>query len=183
MDETVNQVQNMSSEKKTSASRNIFDLLETLVWMLCIVLFITTFLFKQAVVNQTSMINTLANGDRLIISNLFYTPKNGDIVVFQGTDDKALVKRIIAIGGQTVSSKNGVVYVDGVRLDENYVYIDYPDSHADFIVSVPENMIFVMGDHRNNSKDSRDFGCISEDSIIGHVLFRITPFYKFGTVK
>ena len=172
------------SDKKKTAS-GIFDIVEMFAWVLCIVLFITTFVFRIAVVKQTSMATTLDNGDRLVISGLLYTPKNGDIVVFQSPDidgNKPLVKRIIATEGQSVSYENGILTIDGEIVDEPYVYIDYADYHLSFSTVVPEGEVFVMGDHRNNSRDSRDFGCVSEDAIIGKVLFRLTPFDKFGVV-
>ena len=162
-------------------------------WVQCIVtalvacILIFVFPCRTVGVVGPSMQQTLIEPDRLIVSNLFYTPKQGDIVVLRKDSFKEdpIIKRVIAVGGQTVDIdfQEGVVYVDGVALDEPYVNAPTYDPE-DFTepVEVPEGCIFVMGDNRNHSTDSRDgrIGVVDNRYIIGKALFRITPVSRFG---
>ena len=151
----------------------------------CILIFV--FLCRTVGVVGPSMQNTLIEGDRLIVSNFLYKPKYGDIVVLRKASfkDDAIIKRVIATEGQTVDIDfyEGVVYVDGVALDEPYTASPTYDPE-DFSgpIEVPEGCIFVMGDNRNHSTDSRDgrIGVIDTRCVIGKALFRITPVSKFG---
>ena len=175
----------------------VFDFLELFIFSLAAVLLITTFFFRHSVVDGSSMEQTLSNGEHIIISNFFYEPERGDVIVCEDYSlsneyyHKPLVKRIIAIPGDTVEikynhyTKRSTVYVNGQMLDEPYVYIDeYPEYRNDSGKwKVGEGEVFVMGDHRNNSSDSRDIGCIRIDSIIGKALFRFYPFEKFGKIE
>ena len=165
-----------------------FDILELFVFTLLAVMIITSFLFRHSIVEGASMENTLHSGEHLIISDLFYTPKQGDIIVcedYTTSISKPIVKRVIAVAGDTVEIKeDGSVYVNGKLLEENYVNIDNPYyRYKELTVKVPEGELFVMGDHRNESTDSREIGTVSEDSVLGKVLIRFYPFDKFGTVK
>ncbi len=163
-----------------------FDFVELFVFTLLAVMLITTFFFRHAIVDGPSMENTLYNGEHLIISDLFYTPKRGDIIVcedFSTGLKKPIVKRVIAVEGDTVRiTARGEVYVNDELLDEEYVYIDpgYTNVYKPLLIEVEEGRIFVMGDHRSNSTDSRNFGTVSEESVIGRVLLRFYPFDKFG---
>lgn len=206
-------------EKKQSAASNLFDIIEIFAVSIVAVLLIFTFLGKLSSVNGPSMQKTLEAGDKLVISNLFYTPKTGDIIVFQqrgGAHDEPLVKRVIATGGQTVKINfdSWSVWVDGKMLDEsayvNYAYetkllpdgtygqtlakmineSSYKKTYAEYLsedgtMTVPEGYVFVMGDNRNNSSDSRSegIGFVSVNDIMGHVIIRLFPFGKFGAVK
>ena len=135
------------------------------------------------------MESTLFSRDRVLISNLFYTPEQGDIVVFRKASykEEALIKRVIALEGQTVDIdfEEGLVYVDGVALNEPYVNTP-TNMQLDFEgeITVPEGCVFVLGDNRNKSNDSRDdrIGCIDERFILGRVVLRITPLSHFGTM-
>ncbi len=176
-------------EKKISGSENLFEWVETLVIAFFAVILFFTFVFRLAAVNGESMLPTLVDKDRLIVSYLFYTPKNGDIVIVNNDNpalEKVIVKRVIATEGQTVDIDfdNGEVKVDGKVLQEDYInnltLLD--EGGHSYPVTVPENCVFVMGDNRQNSLDSRDsrVGFVPEDEILGKVSLRIFPFSRFG---
>ena len=164
-----------------------FEWVQSIVSALVVCILIFVFLCRTVGVVGPSMQNTLVEGDRLIVSNFLYTPTYGDIVVFRKTSFKndAIIKRVIATEGQIVDIDfyEGVVYVDGVALDEPYTASPTYDPE-DFSgpVEVPEGCIFVMGDNRNHSTDSRDgrISCVDTRCVIGKALFRITPISKFG---
>ena len=168
-----------------------FDLVELFIFTLLAVMIITSFFFRHSIVDGESMENTLHSGEHLIISDFLYTPKRGDIIVCEDYTTairKPIVKRVIAIEGDTIKiTATGGVYVNDVLLDESkYVYIDDSDYlYEEIELTVAKGEIFVMGDHRNKSTDSRNnaVGTVSVDSVIGKVLLRFYPFDKFGTVK
>ena len=171
---------------RVHAAHSVFDFVELLVLTLAAVLLITSFLFRHSVVDGASMESTLRDGDHLIISSAFYEPKVGDIIVFEDyttKHKKPLVKRIIATAGQTVTVLSDTeVLVDGVLVTGGFtdgVSAEY--TYPMEPVTVSEGCVFVMGDHRNNSTDSRRFGEITVDSILGKVLLRVYPFSEFGT--
>ncbi len=179
---------------KFKAAREIYEWLEIFVVTISAILLIFTFVVRIAYVDGPSMNNTLHNGETLCVSNLFYTPKQGDIVVFQSLYsgiEGGIVKRVIATEGQTVdiNFETWEVYVDGKLLDEPYVnYIDgyhMRSSDVKFPITVPEGQIFVLGDNRNYSNDSRgsQIGCVDTRFVFGRVLFRITPLSRFGKVN
>lgn len=159
-----------------------FDWIQSLVMALifCVILF--TFFIRAVTVNGTSMLNTLLNDDRILVSNMFYTPKQGDVLVLRKAEfgNEPLVKRVIATEGQTVTIdfNEGIVSVDGVPLEEDYV-LEPTHRRIDFgdFVTVPEGCIFVMGDNRNGSTDSRDerIGCVDTRLVMGKALYLIIP--------
>ena len=190
------EIEERSAKRRGRLPHEIFDFAELILIVLAILLLATTFLFRQTVVDGPSMDPTLQHGERLIISNFFYTPKANDIIVFQADDDlveesrgqlvknQAVVKRVIATEGQTVRVSGGTVYVDGVPLEEPYVLIDGPDERPTMSeITVPPGHLFVMGDHRNRSLDSRWFGVVDERTVLGKVLIRVFPFSAFGGVQ
>ncbi len=172
----------------------IFDLAEMFVFVLAVVMILTSFVFKSSKVEGDSMKNTLEDGDRLFISDMFYTPERGDIVVFEDYSTalkKTVIKRVIGLPGETVEVKindggrSVTVYIDGNPLEEDYAYYA-STGHLDACgpITLGENEVFVMGDNRLNSTDSCDpgMGPIRTDCILGKVLFRFFPFDKFGAV-
>lgn len=176
--------------KTSPALVSFFDLVETCITAAVIAVLILFFIAKVGTVVGTSMLSTMEPGDRYVLTSVFYTPKQGDIIVFapdeeDANGEKLWVKRIIATEGQTVNIEDGKVYVDGEKLDEYYldenIYTE-PKLYGVNTV-VPEGCVFVMGDNRPVSKDSRYIGPISVESIVGKVFFRFWPINKMGTVE
>jgi len=172
----------------------IFEWAETVLIALCTVILVFTFLFRTVTVDGTSMLNTLKHNDNVIISNLAYTPETGDIVVLRVPGySQPLIKRVIATGGQhlVIDFDNWRVTVDGEVLDESYVrYIKGASMHTlgspnPLDIVVPEGTVYVMGDNRNGSNDSRNpsIGTVDERYILGRVILRFAPFSSFGVVK
>ncbi|RJE86842.1 signal peptidase I [Paenibacillus sp. 1011MAR3C5] len=152
-----------------------------------VALLFQNYVYAQTEVHNVSMQNTLVEGQRLIEDKWSYhfnNPKHGDIVIINGPEhDGRLVKRIIALPGQTVDMKDGYVYVDGVKLEETYAKgLTYPDV-VEIPFTVPEGHVFVMGDNRERSLDSRAFGAVSLDSLEGKAVYRIWPLGKFGGLQ
>ena len=181
-------------EEKDSAGKSFFEFVEMFVIAIAVILLFFSFFLRQTVVDGESMQNTLQNEERLLISDFFYTPKKGDIVVFQSHvtgKSYPLVKRVIATAGDTVRMETNGIYINGALLNEPYVFTDhfynaYTGAHHSIKLSVTytvgEGELFVLGDHRDKSYDSRDFGFIAEEDVLGRVLLRITPLSRFGTV-
>lgn len=173
------------------------NLKETYDWIQCLIgaliacVLIFVFFIRVIDVRGTSMNPTLQNQDKMLVSGLFYSPEVGDIVVFKkdGYDpDKALVKRIIATEGQEVNIdfERGIVYVDGVAIEEDYI-AEPTTTKLDFIGprTVPDGCVFVLGDNRNMSTDSRrsEIGMVDERLIIGKVYCVLFPLDSFGLVS
>lgn len=175
-------------------SQTVFEWLEIFIVSVAAVFILFSFVARIAVVEGNSMYPTLSNNDKLLVRQIFYTPKQGDIIVCQSVKyglDKPLVKRIIATEGQTVrlDRENWKIYVNGFPLDEPYLVIgegmmvDWQYDTDEIVI--PKGHVFVMGDNRNNSLDSRfyDVGMIDERYIIGQVVYRFLPFDVLGPVK
>lgn len=180
--------------KKESFLSSLYDWIEVVSISVIIVIMIFTFVARLSTVDGDSMYPTLIDGERLIVSDLFYSPENGDIVVLQEKNaffTSPLVKRIIAQEGQTIDFdyENWGVYVDGEKLTEPYINRELEKAMKNYgspdSITVPEGHIFVMGDNRNHSTDSRDslVGFVEYDEIIGKVVFRLFPFSRIGAVK
>lgn len=181
--------------EKNSAIRREKNL-DTLEWYESMVLgaallvLLFTFVFRVAVVDGSSMNPTLLDGDRVLLRSIAYQPSRGDPVVIDAyiSYGKPLCKRVIALGGDTVDIdfETGAVTVNGTELTEPYIkaLTRQPEGVA-FPIMVPEGCVFVMGDNRMNSKDSRspDIGCIDERDLLGKIIFRITPIGSAGVVQ
>lgn len=182
------------AEKKTPGTRRIdsvFEVVEIIIFTLVSVMLLTNFVFRHSKVEGGSMLKTLEEGDHLIISDLFYTPDYGDIVVFTTEDDKPLIKRVVALEGDVVTflfaEGRYELYVNGELMDEDYAYVG-GSGHVTHEVHdhvVGKGKVFVLGDHRNNSTDSRNplIGDVDIDSILGKAVLRFYPFESFGKVK
>ncbi|HAF60466.1 MAG TPA: signal peptidase I [Clostridiales bacterium UBA9856] len=152
-----------------------------------------TQLIKPTIVREHSMEATLQEYDYIILNRqayLFSEPKVGDIIVFH-TDlvqsngkEKLLIKRVIGLPGDRIFISDGKVYRNGEPLDEPYTLDGYTASEMEEVV-VPEDSLFVMGDNRQNSIDSRDssVGFVSYDSILGKAIIRLYPFNKIGLIR
>ena len=182
------------SPQEEKSSDDLFYWLNALTTALVILVLVFTFFGRLTRVDGESMDYTLQNNELLLVWSLGYTPQQGDIVVLNKTTathlgGRAIVKRVIATGGQTVDIdyNTSTVYVDGEPLDEPYLWepmMDIYGSRGSTHIEVPEGSIFVMGDNRNGSDDSRDnlIGTIDEDYVLGKAFFSIFPFSKFGAL-
>ena len=176
---------NKNEEKKLSWQQSVVLYFHDLAYLLAFIMVLFLLVFRIVVVDGTSMNRTLLHGDYvLLLSNVFYPqPENGDIIVLSKNayDDGApIVKRVIATEGQTVdiNFETGAVYVDGVELDEPYINTrTNTTGGTQFPLVVDEGCIFVMGDNRNKSKDSRypEIGIIDEREVLGKAIFLVFP--------
>lgn len=153
--------------------------------ILIIITFLEQFIFAFSIVQGDSMKPTLKNNDRLFVNRIVYRfqePHYGDIVIFNppinGRMDELFIKRIIATEGDQFQIKDGDIYINNIKVEENYINKEGDQDKGYLITSgkVPKDMIFVMGDNRNNSNDSRCFGFVPKRSIKGKVNLRVWPF-------
>ena len=183
----------MQEETKTVRGRELYEWVQSLVGSVLVVVAIFTFGIRMLGVDGHSMLNTLQHGDRLLVLNsMFYHDyQYGDIVILRKDgvfDNDPIVKRVIATGGQTVDIdfNEGVVYVDGEALEEDYIREPtYTAEGTEFPLTVPEDSIFVMGDNRNGSSDSRDYrlGTVDTRYVIGKAAFLLFPGLDYDTEK
>ncbi len=162
--------------------QNIYDWLQSIVMAMVACILIFTFFVRIVGVVGHSMVPTLQDGDKLIVSNIGYTPERGDIVIVRKDTfmEEPIVKRVIAVAGQEVSInfERGIVYVDGIAQEEPYINeLTMEPEDFEGAIIVPDNCVFVMGDNRNHSTDSRtaSLGCVDVRYIIGKVYGLVYP--------
>ncbi len=199
--EHISETEAPKKQNKESFKVSFFDWIDVVATSVIIVVLIFTFFFRVVTIDGDSMLDTLISGEKVVISNIAYTPKQGDIVVISRNTDNLLdpteyatpiIKRVIAVAGQTVDidHEKGIVYVDGVALKEPYTKTPttaHIEDEIDFPVYIPDNCIFVMGDNRNWSLDSRSArigqnGMIDARHVLGKAIYRIYPISKIGGV-
>ena len=167
--------------------KTLYDLFEVLATVTVAVTLLYAFAVRLQIVDGSSMVNTLHNGERLLVSDAFYEPARGDIVIVHKIDadpyDRPIVKRVIAVGGQTVDIDfdTWTLFVDGEVVEESYRWVnpekklircEYP-----LPITLGENEVFVMGDNRNGSADSRqeEIGPVDVRCVAGKALARLSP--------
>ena len=185
----------MEEKKKKNPAADVYAVLHDFVYILAAITLVFVFVIRLEGVSGPSMTPTLLDGEYMSLLSNFISRdyEQGDIVVAtvpNFDDARPIVKRVIATAGQTVdiAFSNGEVRVDGVLLEEPYIneptLTDF-DSGLDYPVTVPEGCVFLMGDNRNHSADSRyaPIGCVDTDYILGKVILRIFPFSRIGTIS
>jgi signal peptidase I len=193
----------VKAKTKTTLLKEIYDYFELFIISACAVLLLFSFATRICRVDGPSMLNTLHDSEMLLVTDLFYTPERGDIVVFHQTGDQPsdlnepIVKRVIATEGEWIDIKNvngklqvtvyNSDYKNPIILDEYYARYDDGVGYYKydvFPVQVPQGCTFVMGDNRGNSLDSRSssIGFVDNRRILGKVVCRLMPFDKFGKV-
>ena len=178
-------------DRKSEFLSFCFELFESTVQAIIIVVFLMCFLFRTVNISGESMLPTLKNNDKVLIWQCGYSPKNGDVVVIRRGEklDVPMIKRVIAVGGQIVDIdyNSGSVMVDGKKVEETYtkeraLWLK-GDVKLPFVVS--EGYIWIMGDKRNNSTDSRfsEVGIIPYKDVVGKAVFRLFPLERIGVIK
>ena len=192
-------------KKKKTLTREILEWALTFVVALLIALPFRAFAFEMVRVDGRSMDNTLADGEVMLVSKLDYTsvwlsfpwqddkskenaarvtvggnPERFDVVIcrYPGRGDTNFVKRVVGLPGDTVEIRSGYLYINNERIDEPYIQDEYRSGYLNSYgpYTVPDDHYFVLGDHRNNSNDSRSQGALSRNMIIGHVRTVLFPF-------
>lgn len=184
------------NEKSSKNEENEIKLKEILDWAahiaiaIVIAVLIVTFVGQRTIVHEISMEPTLSEGDNLIvekISSRFGLLKKGDIIIFKSPFDKReLIKRLIAVEGDTVELKDGRVYVNGelflIGDPEDEPYTPPAANPEDNKITIPEGYVYVLGDNRPYSHDSTEFGPIEKNRITGKAIFRFFPYNKIGKI-
>ena len=186
----------LKEKQPVNVMDEVFEWAESFVFAMFMVILIFTFFFRIVLVQGPSMRETLQDQDRLIITHINYTPQKGDIVVINSEKlGKTIIKRVIGTGGDkvvvdynnnTVTVNGKVISNDNIReamYNTNLFDEKYEVEENVFEYDVPEGKLFVMGDNRNNSTDSRRIGFIDPSDVLGKAVLRLYPFASFGKVS
>ena len=178
-------------KKKKRAVMSVFDFVKGLAKIAVVFLIIRAFIFNVVKVEGQSMQPTLNDGERIIIWKLFYTPDLFDVIVLQHTDGDYHVKRVLGTPGDRVDYIDGEMFINGEMIEEPYIYEQL--SVRGFILEqlcqfddcyvIPEGYFLVLGDYRNRSGDSRNYGLVHRSQILGRGVLRIAPFSNFGALE
>jgi len=182
-----------SSRRQHSATRNALEWIAVVIGAVLVALVIKTFVVQAFKIPSESMSPTLLNGDRVVVNKLSYDAHDlnrGDVVVFSrppglpaGPDDpKDLIKRVIGLPGDTLYTRDGAIYVNDRRLEEPYLPEGTMTYDIDRPEVVPEGHVFLMGDNREHSSDSRVFGPVDVDTVIGRAFMIMWPFSRIGAL-
>lgn len=192
------ETEEISDVKKTDWRKEMLEWVQVIVFAVALALVLKNFVLTLVKVQGESMEPTLQSADRLYVNRLFYTPKKGDIIIFEPASDpkKPYVKRVIATEGDTVyiDFLTGEVFVNDKLIDEPYI-LESTHRYGSYIVKLAEqgkysrenpivvekDKLFVMGDNRNNSKDSREIGQVPIDEVMGQAVFRFWPLSNIDT--
>lgn len=187
------------TEKSDNRKNEAMEWIKSIVFAIVIAFLLKNFVLTLAKVQGESMEPTLQNNDRMYVNRLMYTPEKGDVIIFKPASDpkRPYIKRVIATEGDTVyiDFENGDVYVNDELLDEPYIYepthlvgsyINSVAEHGEYSrenpIVIEKDKIFVMGDNRNHSKDSRELGQVPVSEVIGHAVYRFWPLDNLGSV-
>lgn len=203
------ETEEVAEKKKGAFWKDAADMLEAVLISVFFVIMLFAYVLRPVTVEGHSMESTLQNQDKLFMTDLLYTPERGDIVIVDNdvshiydengnliegpglstaTTEKHLIKRVIAVGGETlnIDFTTGIVTIDGEVLEEPYINnLTVNDEGAfTFPLTIPEGYYFVMGDNRQHSSDSRHpmVGLVSEEQIMGKAVFRFAPISNFGGI-
>lgn len=175
--------------KNNKIYKNIKELVPYII-VLIIIILVKKYVFTTIIVNGDSMNNTLKENDIMILDKISYRMndiKRFDIVTIKvpKNNNTKLIKRIIGLPGEHIKYEDNELYVNGKKIKDDYgtgVTYDY-DVEELYIKKIPENYYFVLGDNREDSIDSRVIGLVHKNNVLGHAVFRIYPFNKFGKVE
>ncbi len=175
-----NEVDTKKKVKQTNEKLNVFEVFEAIIAAFFVITLVFTFIFRVFSVDGPSMKPTLQDGDKVVVSTMGYKAQKGDVVVLSSTEGlkRPIIKRVVAVAGDTVDINftTGVVTVNGI--EEHYTdELTTQQFDVAFPLTVPEGTVFVLGDNRGVSLDSRStqVGCVDERLIVGKVLFRFFP--------
>jgi signal peptidase I len=168
--------------------KKITNVTKSIAISLVVAIFIINFIFQIVIVSGESMVPTLQDNDKLILEKVSYritSPKKNDIVVIRYPADisERIIKRVIAVAGDKVKINDNKLYINGKAIDEYYKNEDFMQDYAE--AEVPQDSIFILGDNRNFSKDSRssDIGFVKLNLLEGKAVIRLYPFNKMGRIK
>lgn len=169
-----------------------FDFLQGIVVVLALLVMVYLFIMSPQEINGSSMEPNFHNGEFILTNKILYKfrpPERGDVVIFKSPPNKEIdyIKRIIGLPGDTVSVKDNAVFVNGQKVDEPYLAPNTPIFGGSYLaegqsVVVPPDSYFMLGDNRDHSSDSREFGPINQADFIGTAIFRYWPFSQMGTI-